>query len=227
MRISSYAATVIAAALFAISPQAARADFLSVNGNTSSTGSLVIDYDSNTGIYSAATKTGQTYDGLHFSFQASVSGNTLLLSGYAYGTASPASLNIVYDQSGLSGSLLYSTLGLSTSPGFTAGSVSSNATANSVSTQTQTVTNGTAGQGAALTSPTITTGATTVAELSLTLSDGYMSTATANTNFRATAVLSAVPEPTGVLMGLLGLPCLGAVVFLARRRSAAMASMVA
>jgi hypothetical protein len=30
-----------------------------------------------------------------------------------------------------------------------------------------------------------------------------------------------VPEPTGVLMGLLGLPCLGAVVFFSRRRSLA------
>jgi hypothetical protein len=37
----------------------------------------------------------------------------------------------------------------------------------------------------------------------------------------------AVPEPNAFLIGVLGLPCMGAVVYFARRRSAAMAAMVA
>lgn len=47
-------------------------------------------------------------------------------------------------------------------------------------------------------------------------------TATANVS-----EVHAVPEPTGVLIGLVGLPCLGAVVFFSRRRFAGMASLVA
>jgi hypothetical protein len=37
----------------------------------------------------------------------------------------------------------------------------------------------------------------------------------------------SVPEPTGVLLGLVGLPCLGAVVFFTRRRFAGMSPLVA
>jgi hypothetical protein len=37
------------------------------------------------------------------------------------------------------------------------------------------------------------------------------------------STLLNVPEPNGVLLGLLGLPCLGGVVYFARRRSSAMA----
>ena len=41
------------------------------------------------------------------------------------------------------------------------------------------------------------------------------------------SLVSAVPEPNAMLIGLLGLPCMGAVVYFARRRSTAMAAMVA
>jgi hypothetical protein len=40
-------------------------------------------------------------------------------------------------------------------------------------------------------------------------------------------LLTVVPEPNAMLIGLLGVPCMGAVVYLARRRSAALAGMVA
>jgi hypothetical protein len=49
----------------------------------------------------------------------------------------------------------------------------------------------------------------------------YQSTAGATDKWCATASVKpvyAVPEPTGMLIGLVGLPCLGAVVFFSRRR---------
>jgi hypothetical protein len=71
-----------------------------------------------------------------------------------------------------------------------------------------------------------TVGTFTLSEVSIfgANSSGYVDHWTATAS--VTPVYS-VPEPTGVLMGLVGLPCLGAVVFFSRRRFAGMSALAA
>jgi hypothetical protein len=71
-----------------------------------------------------------------------------------------------------------------------------------------------------------TVGTFTLSEVSIfgANSSGYVD------HWSATASVTpvySVPEPTGVLMGLVGLPCLGAVVFFSRRRFAGMSALAA
>ena len=49
--------------------------------------------------------------------------------------------------------------------------------------------------------------------------------ANTNASFTMTSLVASVPEPNGILIGLLGLPCMGAVVYFSRRCSSRMAAV--
>jgi hypothetical protein len=228
MRFSSYVAGIVGAALMLLVPAAqAQTISLIISETAPPYASPPPPYPYNSvtvPLSDTASLSKFTIDGLTFNgAQASLSGNAINFNTFGVSGpegSAPLYISVIVKNSGLPVSSFYTNHGYSS----TVVSTSSYTGYSDVYGVTDaSLTAPVTGNVTGAVTPVTTTGSTIA--LYLTLS-GYKPSDGITPSISGATVLT-VPEPNAVLIGLLGLPCMGAVVFFARRRSAAMAALVA
>jgi len=226
MRFRSYAAAMLAAAaVFCLAP-AARADIVNIvitDGTTTYDSSVPTQGSQSAG---QASLNNFTLDGVKFT---SVGANSLDNGGETLnftstlssknGQTAKTTITVTVTDTLTGGySSFYTTGGLTQT--IKAGTFNVGSTVNGTSDVPVVVPSASQGTTIPVTVASPGSSASIIQTATIT---GFVMTPKIQTGFTNTTVLTAVPEPTGVLIGLLGLPCMGAVVFFARRRASEMA----
>jgi hypothetical protein len=210
------AGLVVCAALF-VTVSKSRADLITV---TVTDGTTTYTNSSSTGDVSLAkfTLDGVTFRGVDayeiigppdsLNFQAGLSGKE----------SSGKTITYTVTDTALATSL--PVVGFSTSVGLTGGvtggTFTGGSTVNSVTGETVTV------PFSSSSAESVTSSTTSIpmsSSLTVTLTGTIEGFQSPSATFSSSATNFTVPEPTGVLMGLLGLPCLAGLMYLARRRA--------